>query len=284
MVALLAGLSRSSAKALVSSGDVTVEGLVCHPSDRVAAHTLISVRLPEERQALLPEAVPFSVVYADESLAIVDKPAGIVMHPGAGVSSGTLASGVLERWPQLEGVGEEGRWGVVHRLDRDTSGLLVVALTQETFDALRTQMRDRLIEREYDALVHGHFEIPAGTIQAPIGRDAASPTRRAVSPSGKPAVTHYRVEASWSSPPVSRLTVTLETGRMHQIRVHMAEISHPIVGDKVYGRKAPPHLERMWLHARRLRLVHPGSGEVLEVTSPLPADLEAALEGLGRPG
>jgi 23S rRNA pseudouridine1911/1915/1917 synthase len=270
-VAVLAGVSRSRARRWIEDGRVRVDGQRVAPSDPVAAGS--RVEFPDSADdELAPEPVDFDVVYEDDQLLVVDKPPGLVVHPGAGRTSGTLAAGLLHRYPELEGVGEPGRWGIVHRLDKDTSGLLVVARTADAFGTLRRDLRARRIRRRYLALVTGTMPARRGTIDAPLGRDPSRPTRRAVVPDGKPAVTHYRVVEEW--PDVSLLEVELETGRTHQIRVHLAAIGHPLVGDTVYGRPGPT---RIFLHASGIELPHPADRRPLTFESPLPADLRSVL-------
>lgn len=283
VVARLTGMSRSEAKAVTASGSVLVNGTPGGPPDRVPAGARIEFPRPSPAPDLRPEEVPFDVRYEDDLVAVVDKPSGIVTHPGAGVSAATLAAGLIHRWPELEGVGEPGRWGLVHRLDRDTSGLVLVAKTPAAFDSLRGALAAHTIRREYEALARGRFDFSAGTIDAPVGPDPRDPTRRWVEPGGKPARTNYRVVAAWEDPPVTRLMVSLDTGRTHQIRVHLASISHPLVGDPLYGRPGLPDVGRLWLHARQLAFVHPGTGEKVEVEAPLPPVLAASLEALGPP-
>jgi 23S rRNA pseudouridine1911/1915/1917 synthase len=278
VVSLLTGLSRRVARTLVESGDVLVDGSAMTPKDRVEGGEDILVRLPVE-PVLEPEEISFDVRFEDGVVAVVDKPSGVVVHPGAGVRTGTLAAGLLHRWPQLEGVGTEDRWGIVHRLDRDTSGLLVVALTEDAYRSLADAMARRSVKRTYLALVDGLFSLPAGTVDAPIGRDSRNPRRRALQRDGKPARTHYRRIASWEGSGTSLLEVRLETGRTHQIRVHMASIDHPVVGDTMYGGRPA---ERLWLHATELSFTHPASGEEVTVTSPLPGELRDVLEELGE--
>jgi len=278
VVSLLTGLSRRVARTLVESGDVLVDGSAMTPKDRVEGGEDILVRLPIE-PVLEPEEISFDVRFEDGVVAVVDKPSGVVVHPGAGVRTGTLAAGLLHRWPQLEGVGTEDRWGIVHRLDRDTSGLLVVALTEDAYRSLADAMARRSVKRTYLALVDGLFSLPAGTVDAPIGRDSRNPRRRALQRDGKPARTHYRRIASWEGSGTSLLEVRLETGRTHQIRVHMASIDHPVVGDTMYGGRPA---ERLWLHATELSFTHPASGEEVTVTSPLPGELRDVLEELGE--
>ncbi len=226
--------------------------------------------------------MPVVVLYEDAFLAVVDKPAGLVVHAGAGTRVSTLASGLAARWPEMLEVGEPGRWGLVHRLDRDTSGALLVAKQAEPLAALQEALRRRLVTREYAALVEGHFSAPTGTIDAPIERDPQAPTRRRVSSTGRPSRTHYRVREAFETPPVTLLDVKLETGRTHQIRVHLAAIGHPAVGDNVYRSTATPSLglHRTWLHAARLTFRHPVTDEELSVESPLPDELLATLAAL----
>ncbi|MFQ5948317.1 MAG: RluA family pseudouridine synthase [Acidimicrobiia bacterium] len=284
VVAVLTGTSRARARRLVEDGNATFGGQTVAPSVRVASGAVVRVWIPDPPPGLVPERVPFEVRYEDEHLAIVDKPAGITVHPGAGQQTGTLAAGLLRRWPKIDGVGEESRWGIVHRLDTGTSGLLVVALTPEAHALLTEAMASRKIRRSYLALAHGSFEVPRGTVDAPVGRDPTKPVRFRVGPAGRPARTHYRRLAAWQSPQVTLLELELETGRTHQIRVHLASIGHPVVGDAVYGNKgAEPPGPRVWLHATRLSFKHPIAGDELTVESPLPDDLAESLAALGMP-
>jgi 23S rRNA pseudouridine1911/1915/1917 synthase len=277
VVSRLGGMSRAAARSLIVAGGVTRDGIpVTTPRESVAAGVLLAFEVPAGRPALEPAAMAFDVVYEDADVAVVDKPAGVVTHPGAGETGTTLAAGVLHRWPGVRGVGAEGRWGIVHRLDRDTSGLLAVALTAEAERGLRAAIKARRVSREYVTLVHGAPATPTGTIDAPLGRDPARPTRMHVDPSGRRAVTHYRVEESLAG--MTLLRVTLETGRTHQIRVHLAAIGLPIAGDRTYGKAAGS--PRLFLHATRLVFAHPITGETIEAVSPLPADLAAALAAL----
>lgn len=279
--AVLAGVDRARAKGWCEAGRVRIDGVPVSPRERVVAGATIETPDPEPIPELVGEDVPFRIAYEDEAVLVVDKPAGVVVHPGAGRRRGTLAAGLLHRYPELRGVGQRDRWGLVHRLDRDTSGLLLVARTSSSYRRLAEDLAARKIERRYLTLVTGAFDMPRGKIEAPIGRDPARPTRRRVAPEGKPAVTHYRVVRSWDR--VSLLEVGLETGRTHQIRVHLAAIGHPVVGDTTYGRTGPVNSPRLFLHAAFLAFTHPVSGERISVESPLPADLDAVLAGLGRP-
>lgn len=280
IVARLGGVSRGRARALVDAGEVLVEGRSVEARERLSEGTVLEIGEIEDDTGLEPSPADFEVRYQDPHLLVVDKPPGLVVHPGAGTMSSTLASGLLHRYPEIEGIGDENRWGIVHRLDRDTSGLLLVALTQPAFDGLRQALSRRQIHRRYLALVLGVFSVPTGTIDAPIATDPARPTRRRVDALGRPARTHYRVIDSWDPPGVSLLDVTLETGRTHQIRVHVASIEHPVAGDRAYGRPGPVDPPRIFLHAARLSFEHPITREVMEVESPLPPDLQAVLDRL----
>ena len=276
----LLGVSRLVSRELLERG-VLLDGRPARPRDRVHTGSTIETPHPAAEVGLQPEEVVFKVLYEDEALLVVDKPSGVVVHPGSGTRAGTLAAGLLNRHPELEGVGEPGRWGLIHRLDKETSGTLIVARTQDSYLALKADLAARRIGRTYLSLVHGLLSVPTGTIDAPIGRDPSRPTRRAVIPTGKPAVTHYEVIGEYPDHDVSLIEVRLETGRTHQIRVHLAAIDHPVIGDRTYSPfntsvKAP----RVFLHARRVRLTHPTSGVTLEVESPLPEDLTRVLEGL----
>ncbi|MEX2652844.1 MAG: RluA family pseudouridine synthase [Acidimicrobiia bacterium] len=276
----LLGVSRFVSRELLERG-VLLDGRPARPRDRVHTGSMIETPHPAAEVGLQPEEVVFEVLYEDEALLVVDKPSGVVVHPGSGTRAGTLAAGLLNRYPELEGVGEPGRWGLIHRLDKETSGTLIVARTQDSYLALKADLAARRIGRTYLSLVHGLFSAPTGTIDAPIGRDPSRPTRRAFIATGKPAVTHYEVIGEYADDDVSLIEVRLETGRTHQIRVHLAAIDHPVIGDRTYSPfntrvKAP----RVFLHARRVRLTHPISGATLEVESPLPEDLSRVLEGL----
>jgi 23S rRNA pseudouridine1911/1915/1917 synthase len=277
VVSRLGEMSRAAARAVIDAGGVRCDGLaVTSAHEAMRAGAVLDFDPAPVRPPLEPQAVEFAVVYEDGHLAVVDKPAGVVTHPGAGDSGATLAAGVLHRWPKVRGVGGEDRWGIVHRLDRDTSGLLVVALTSEAEVGLRAAIKARRVSRQYLTLVHGAPSTPTGTIDAPLDRDPTRPTKMKVDPSGRHAVTHYRVEESLGA--MTLLRVTLETGRTHQIRVHLAAIGLPIAGDPVYGKAAGS--PRVFLHATRLGFDHPISGERVEAVSPLPPDLAGALERL----
>jgi 23S rRNA pseudouridine1911/1915/1917 synthase len=266
--------SRAAAERLLAAGAVLVDGEPRPKSHRLAGGELLDVTLTEAGAGLRASAepVPLRIAYEDEHLLVVDKPAGLVVHPGAGHASGTLVQELLGRG--LAG-GNPERPGIVHRLDRDTSGLLVVARTQEAYDGLRALVRRRALEREYLALVRGRPRSRRGRIEAPIGRDRRDPTRMSLDTgSPKQAVTHFEVVELL--PEHALLRIRLETGRTHQIRVHLAAIGLPVAGDRTYG-ATEPGLERQFLHAARLAFSHPVTGGRVEAASPLPPDLEAAL-------
>lgn len=279
-VAVLGSMPRSEARARTDAGEVLVDGEPASGKSRVREGMTLSFPPLPAPAAMAPEEVDFGVRYEDDQVVVVDKPSGVTVHPGAGRSTGTLAAGLLARYPDVEGVGEPGRWGLVHRLDRETSGVLLVARTPDAYAVLTAALRRREIGRHYLALVKGTFSLPRGTIDAPIGRDPNRPRRRALVPTGRRAVTHYRMERQWRD--VALLGVDLETGRTHQIRVHLAGIDHAVIGDRVYGGRDPVRSPRLFLHAATIRFTHP-SGEEMEVSSPLPPDLSAVLEGLGEP-
>lgn len=275
-------ISRSVAKELVTAG-VTIDERPARANTRVAGGDMVYAPPIPGRDELEPEPLDFEVLYEDSNVVVVNKQPGVVVHPGAGQVHATLASGLLFRYPQIKGVGAPGRWGLVHRLDKGTSGALVVALDQASFTTLADALRARRIKREYLALVEGELKPPTGTIDAPIGRDSTRPTRRAVSPDGKQARTHYQVARNFTGADVSLVNVQLETGRTHQIRVHFAAIGHPVIGDRVYGsgstRVTSP---RVFLHAGKVTFLHPVTGREVEVAAPLPDDLNDVVEQLNR--
>lgn len=286
VVALVLDVSRSVAASVIEGGGALVDGEVC---------TTGKLRLTEGQEVTVdPDAVPvpgtpqpdpavtFTVVHEDDAVIVVDKPAGLVVHPGAGNPDGTLVNGLLARYPELDGVGEEHRPGIVHRLDAGSSGLLVVARTQDAVDALIEQFAAHAATRVYLALVWGHPEAPHGVIDAPIGRSRQDPLKMAVVADGRPSRTEYRVLARYDRPAeLALLECRLETGRTHQIRVHLSSINHPLVGDPVYGQRRPKlQVERPFLHAAELAFEHPVTGETLTFRSELPADLAGRLTTL----
>ena len=273
--------SRADAQRAIRDGLVRIDGQTeTRPSTKLRSGATVEALLPDaepQPAGAIPADVPVNIVFQDESLVVVDKAAGIAVHPGPGHDRDTLVNGLLQLFPEMAGIGDPNRPGVIHRLDLDTSGLLIFALTQDTFKALGAAMRERRIKRTYTALVHGRVHPAQGTVDAPIGRDPSNRMRQAIVESGRQARTHYRtVEPLKNS---TLLEVDLETGRMHQIRVHMAAIGFPVLGDATYGRSpAIPGLERQFLHASRLSFVHPVSGKEITVESPLPPDLQAVLD------
>lgn len=284
IVAFIGDVSRSDAAALIAAGGATVDGDAA-PSGKVrlAEGQVVSIDPSAFPTEQFPEAdadVDFGVVYEDDDVIVIDKPPGLVVHPGAGNHDGTLAHGLLARFPDLVGVGDPMRPGIVHRLDAGSSGLLVVARSDVAAERLIDQFADHSATRVYDAVVWGVPEAPHGIIDAPLGRSRSDPLRMAVVTDGRPARTDYRVIGSYSTPSVvSRLECRLETGRTHQIRVHLSSIGHPLVGDPVYGQRRPHlGLQRPFLHAAQLEFDHPGTGERVSFRSPLAADLQAWLD------
>jgi 23S rRNA pseudouridine1911/1915/1917 synthase len=294
-VSLVADLSRSTVNTLVDQGRVRVDGVTVRSrSTALRLGQELRVDRAEEHgpdRPLGDPTVEFGVVHADRHVIVVDKPAGLVVHPGPGHRTGTLVHGLLADFPELASVAEAvgsdpDRPGIVHRLDRGTSGLMVVARTPDAHRSLVDQLGRRDVVRQYRALVLGSVEGESGLVDAPIGRSISSPTRMAVSRKGKEARTRYHVEQRFSRPvPATLLTATLETGRTHQIRVHLTAIGHPVVGDDVYaqGRSLPGAIvSRPFLHAYNLAFDHPGSGERMSWTSGLPDDLRGQLEHLAE--
>ncbi len=285
VVALLTGRSRAESAALVAAGRVSVAGApVTQRAARVAEGDEIEVDLPPRRSdAPRPDArVDVPVVYEDADVVVVDKPAGLVVHPGSGNAAGTLVNGLLARYPEIAAVGQPARPGIVHRLDKGTSGLLVVARTRVAYEALVAALASRRVERRYLALVWAHVGAAQGVIDAPVGRSARSPTRMAVAVRGRSARTRYEVVERFVDPtPVTLLRCSLETGRTHQIRVHLAAIGHPVVGDAPYGGARPAlPMRRPFLHAAALEFAHPVSGDPMAFDSPLPLDLATVVEEL----
>ncbi len=280
-VALLAGLARSEVNQLIEAGAVLVGGRpVGSRSRKLVAGEDLEVHLPPPPdRSLVPDgSVEVAVVFEDEHVLVVDKPFGLVVHPGAGTPGGTMVHGLLARYPDLAGVGgDEARPGVVHRLDAGTSGLLVVARTEEAHALLVDQLAARTVERRYRAVVHGSVVAPAGLVDGPLGRDPRDPTRFAVVAGGKEARTRYEVLDRGER--TTLLSCRLESGRTHQIRVHLAAIGHPVVGDVAYGGRLELGLTRPYLHAFRLAFDHPGTGERVAFESPLPPDLVEADAG-----
>ena len=277
------GLTRSRAQRLLRDGRIHVDGETTRrASFRPAPGAVVTVDLPPaDEPGLIARPMPLQVPYEDEHLLIVDKPAGLPVHPGPGHADDTLVNALLARNPDIAGVGDPDRPGIVHRLDMDTSGLMLVALTLAAFDALSEAVRARTVRRGYTALVAGAVQPPEGIIDAPIGRHPRERMRQAVVETGRPARTRYEVQRRLEG--ATLLAVWLETGRMHQIRVHMASIGHPVLGDTVYGGRRPRQvsgLNRQFLHAASLELDHPITGKPLNASSPLPSDLQGTLDTL----
>ena len=276
LASLLPEETRSRLARLIAEGHVRVNGEPAAPSRKVRSGESVEVALAPRPAdtAHRPEAIALPVVHEDEHLLVIDKPAGLVVHPGSGNWSGTMLNALLHHAP---GVGGLPRAGIVHRLDKDTSGLLVVAKTEAAQASLVRQLQARTVKRTYLALVRGRLE-QGGTVDAPIGRHPVQRTRMAVVARGKPAVTHYRVRRRFAAHTL--LECDLETGRTHQIRVHLASIGHPLEGDPVYAGKARGVFRRQALHAWKLAFVHPATGKAVRFESKPPADFEALLEAL----
>ena len=280
----LPDLSRSRIQHLIAGQHVTVNGAATKASHRLHGGETIEIDVPSlPPDDLVPEPIALTVLHEDDHVLVIDKPAGMVVHPGAGNATGTLAAAALAHAPAIAGVGGPRRPGIVHRLDKDTSGVLVMAKTRAAYEGLTAQLVERSVTRRYVAVVHGRVGLTAGVVDAPMGRDPSHRQRMAVRPAGKGkrAVTHYRVLERF--PHFTYLELRLETGRTHQIRVHMASLGHPIVGDRTYGRshgKQPIASEGLALHAVTLAFLHPISQKRLEFTAAFPLRLERLLSQL----
>ena len=274
-------LTRSQAARLIAEGRVRVNGKPAAKSARLSGGETVTVDVPQLREtALPPQDIPLDVVYEDDDVIVVNKPTGLVVHPAPGHPDGTLVNALLHHCgDSLSGIGGEKRPGIVHRIDRDTSGLIIAAKNDAAHLALSAQLKDHSLSRTYECLVTGNMKQDSGTVDAPIGRSSADRKKMAVVPTGRRAVTHWEVVARY--PGVTHLRCRLETGRTHQIRVHMAYIGHPILGDTVYGTKKPvPGLTGQCLHATGLRFIHPRIGEPVELHCPLPPEFTAMLQKL----
>ena len=277
-------LTRSAAQRLIAGGRVTVDGELAKPSHKVRPGEEVVVVLPaDEPTELLPEEIHLDIIYEDRFLLVVNKPAGMVVHPAPGHPGGTLVNAVLAHCPELA-ASEGDRPGIVHRLDRDTSGLILVAKSDKARRALQRQFKERQVYKAYAALLDGHLQPAWGRVEAPVGRDPHHRQRMAVVSGGREAATEYHVLEQFAhrvGPAAGEYTLVEAepvTGRTHQIRVHFASIGHPVVGDEVYGRrKTSLPVSRQFLHARRLRFKHPSTGQRLEMEAPLPEELVAVL-------
>ena len=281
---LAPGLTRSAAQKLLERGAATLDGKPVRKNDRPAPGQVVVVRLPDpEPIGLIPQDIPLDVVYEDGDVVVVNKPVGLVVHPAPGHPDGTLANALLYHCgSSLSGINGELRPGIVHRSDRDTSGLIIAAKNDRAHLALAAQLQDHSLARTYEAVAVGGLREDAGTVDAPIGRHPVDRKKMAVDPkNGRRAVTHWSVLARY--PGYTHVECRLETGRTHQIRVHLSSIGHPLLGDAVYGAKKPvPGLAGQCLHARRLRFLHPATGEAVELECPLPDWFQEILRKIGR--
>ncbi|WP_419945864.1 RluA family pseudouridine synthase [Candidatus Poriferisodalis sp.] len=285
-LSLLTGKPRSATARMVSHGSVMVDGEpVRNGSQRLhpgALIELVGIHRVEGPVRLTPEEVSFDVLHADRDVVVVNKPSGVVTHRGSGHRQGTLADALGAQYPEMAHVGEPDRPGIVHRLDRGTSGVLVCARSTLAYESLVSQLSERLVRRVYAALTRGVAPSPTGTVDAPIGRDPGNRTMMAIRADGRPARTHYRVIETFAHPiDASLLRCWLETGRTHQIRVHLASISLPLLGDLTYGVADPFSIGRPLLHAYELRFRHPSDGSEMIFEAPIPSDFAEALRGFG---
>ena len=273
-------LSRTYAQRLITDGHITVNDRAAKPSLRLSIGDRLRVVIPPTPpSSLSPEAIPLNIVYEDDDFLVVDKPAGLVVHPAPGHPSHTLVNAVLSHFPNLADISDSLRPGVVHRLDKDTSGVMLVAKNRTAQLNLSDQFKAHSVVKAYLVLVKGQLTPEQGVIEAPMGRDPRNRKRMAVVANGREARTEYRVIKYIGN--YTLLEVMPATGRTHQIRVHLSAIGYPVVGDKVYGVKSP-YLSRQFMHASRLGFKHPSTGEYVEFTSELPQDLETALKDIGR--
>lgn len=274
-------LTRSYAKKLIHDGLVTVNGSTTKPAATLRGGDLVSVVIPDpERLDLTPERLPLSIVYEDSDLVVIDKPSGMTVHPSPGHAQGTLVHALLAHCPDLKGIGGIERPGIVHRLDKDTSGLIVVAKSEVAHQALKGQFETRTVTKGYVALIKHHLPKPNGRIDAPLGRDPRNRKRISVIEGGRASVTEYRVTETYDN--TTLLDVRTLTGRTHQIRAHFASIGHPLVGDSLYGGHSPL-ISRQFLHASKLQVDHPRTGERLKFEIALASDLNPVLEDLRLP-
>ena len=279
------GVTRSAAARLLETGGVTVNGEPAAKNYRLRGDETVAIIRPEaEETAVTAQDIPLDVVYEDADVIVVNKPAGLVVHPAPGHPDGTLVNALLHHCgDSLSGIGGEKRPGIVHRIDRDTSGLIIAAKNDAAHLALSAQLSDHTLARTYECLVTGNLREDSGTVNAPIGRHPVDRKKMAVVANGRPAVTHWTVLERF--PGFTYVECRLETGRTHQIRVHMAHIGHPILGDTVYGNKKPvPGLQGQCLHAVGLRFLHPRTGEMVELSCGLPEEFRTQLQKCGARG
>lgn len=277
-----AELSRSAVQRMIEEGEILLNGRTAKPKDRLREGDVISVTIqPPAVTDIVPQNIPIDIVYQDEDIAVINKPKGMVVHPAAGNPDGTLVNAIMYHIKDLSGIGGEVRPGIVHRIDRMTSGLLVIAKNDAAHNFLADELKTHAVSRVYYALCDGNFREDSGTVDAPIARSKNDRKKMAVDKDGRNAVTHWQVLERFGD--VTFLRVELETGRTHQIRVHMSYIKHPIVGDDVYGRaKNKLGITGQALHAGELRLTHPRTHELMTFTAPLPEEFEKALDKLRR--
>jgi len=283
VVARLTGISRSQVQAMIHGGLVTVDGEPVKAGVKLRGGETVSVTLPAQPDDTVePEVIPLTVIYEDNDLAVIDKPAGMVVHPGVGNKSGTLVNAILARWPQIGAMNDaDNRRGIVHRLDKDTSGLILVAKNESALAHLMNQFQDRTVDKTYIALLERAPQTQFGRIEAPIARDPRQRKRLAVIRDGKEAVTEFTVIDDHFRDGLALVEFRPLTGRTHQIRVHAAFIECPVVGDRVYGfRKQRVRMKRCFLHAAKLAFDHPSIGERMQFESPLPHALEDILAKL----
>ena len=282
LASAIEGLTRSAAQKLIEAGGVTLAGAPVRKNHKTSeGEVYIVEHVPAEDPATIAQEIPLVIMFEDDDIIVVDKPRGMVVHPAPGHPDGTLVNALLGHCGEsLSGIGGVKRPGIVHRIDKDTSGLIIAAKNDRAHLALASQLSARTLTREYDAIVRGAFKNDSGTVDAPIGRHPQDRKRQAVTDkNSRPAVTHYEVAAAYKG--YTHVRCRLETGRTHQIRVHMAHIGHPILGDVIYGHKKPElGLSAQCLHARKLKFIHPATAEQMEICSDLPEYFLRVLDKL----
>ena len=279
VIAFFSGLSRSKVSDLISKRLILRNGIPIKKGSEIA-HTDDMITMPNLSNVVVEEiasdtSIDFGIVFEDDSVIVINKPSGLIVHPGSGIANGTLVNGLAAQFPDLRNIDDPTRLGLVHRLDKGTSGLLIVARTVEALDNLKFQMQKRQVHRQYFAIVAGHVESDKGVVDAPLGRDPKNPLKRAVIQSGKDARTHYEIDQKFESPlKISTLNCRLETGRTHQIRVHLAAIGHPVLGDELYGGRTSFNIDnRLALHAQMLTFSHPKTNNQMNFECPIPDEL-----------